>query len=181
VRRFVNTNDEEGGNERFADPAALRAWLTEAGLLDPSAPVGDAGLARALELREAVRCLLLAHNGLDGGDDHATDKVNRAAARARLRPVLGEDGTIRLVPESTGLDAALGRIVGAIHAGVAEGTWPRLKACERDSCRWAFYDHSKNRAGRWCTMEVCGNREKSLRAYRRRQKSPVSPSRAKTA
>ncbi|MGH2778535.1 MAG: CGNR zinc finger domain-containing protein, partial [Actinomycetota bacterium] len=31
----------------------------------------------------------------------------------------------------------------------------------------AFYDHSKNRSGKWCTMRVCGNRAKT-RAYRER-------------
>ena len=66
------------------------------------------------------------------------------------------------------LDSALGRIVAALHAGIADGTWPRLKACERDTCRWAFYDHSRNRSGHWCSMAVCGSREKNRRAYRRR-------------
>jgi len=49
-----------------------------------------------------------------------------------------------------------------------EGTWPRLKACANDTCQWAFYDISKNRSGRWCTMDACGNLMKA-RAYRRRR------------
>jgi predicted RNA-binding Zn ribbon-like protein len=49
------------------------------------------------------------------------------------------------------------------------GTWGRLKACEREVCRWAFYDRSMNRSGHWCSMSVCGQREKSRRAYRRRR------------
>ena len=57
------------------------------------------------------------------------------------------------------------------NAAIAEGTWARLKACERDSCRWAFYDRSKNRSGHWCSMDVCGAREKNRRAYRRRRAS----------
>ncbi len=72
------------------------------------------------------------------------------------------------MPVAGGFDGALGAIVAAIHAGVADGTWPRLKACERDVCRWAFYDQSKNRSGHWCSMSVCGQREKNRRAYRRR-------------
>ena len=52
----------------------------------------------------------------------------------------------------------------------ADGTWHRLKACADDGCRWAFYDHSKNRRGRWCSMAVCGNQHKA-RAYRERAKA----------
>ncbi len=41
--------------------------------------------------------------------------------------------------------------------------------CSSDTCQWAFYDRSKNRSGRWCSMQVCGNRTKT-RAYRARQR-----------
>jgi putative transposase len=51
-----------------------------------------------------------------------------------------------------------------------EGTWERLKACPRHDCFWAFYDHSKNRSGRWCRMEDCGNIEKA-RAFRERRRT----------
>ena len=54
-----------------------------------------------------------------------------------------------------------------VAAAVEQGTWARLKACHRDPCFWAFYDHSKNRSGRWCRMEDCGNIEKA-RAFRER-------------
>ena len=164
VQRFVNTLDNEGP-ELLPDAGALREWLVAAGLLDRSATVGPADHRRAIELREAIRALAKVHAGAPDDPD-ATAVVNTAARRAGLHPVLGE--TTRLEPAAHGADAALGRIVAAIHAAVAEGTWPRLKACERHSCRWAFYDRSKNRSGHWCSMAVCGSREKNRRAYRRR-------------
>jgi predicted RNA-binding Zn ribbon-like protein len=167
VQRFINTNDLEGGPELLADPAALRAWLLEAELLDPRSSVGPVGHHRAIELREALRALAAAHAGLPH-DPGAARIVDDVARRARLRPVLDDPGS-RLEPEAEGLDGALGRIVAAVHASVAGGTWQRLKACERDVCRWAFYDRSKNRSGHWCSMAVCGQREKSRRAYRRRR------------
>jgi len=140
----------------------------------------DPGDARARELREAIRALAAAHNG-EPADAGATATLNRAAERAGLRPVLGDDGTLRIEPSAGGLDGELGRVVAAVHMAVADGTWERVKTCERDSCRWLFYDHSKNRSGRWCSMGACGNKEKSARAYRRRQKSPVRPSDANSA
>jgi len=49
-----------------------------------------------------------------------------------------------------------------------EGIWSRLKVCPNEACQWAFYDRSRNRSGRWCMMEVCGNRMKA-RSFRQRQ------------
>jgi predicted RNA-binding Zn ribbon-like protein len=165
VQRFVNTVDLEGGPELLPDAAALRDWLVAGGLLDGGARVSTGDHRRAIELREAIRELAAAHAGHDH-DPAAIDTVNAAARRAGLHPVLG--ARTRLEPAAGGADAALGRIVAAIHEAVAEGTWPRLKACDRHVCRWAFYDRSKNRSGHWCSMAVCGSREKNRRAYRRR-------------
>jgi predicted RNA-binding Zn ribbon-like protein len=165
VQLFVNTNDLETGPDLLPDAEALRAWIAEAGLGD--VPVSDEDHARAIALREAIRELVSAHAGLSH-DASAGEVVNEAGRRAGLRPLLEDPGT-RFEPTAPGVDGALGHVVAAIHAAIAEGTWERLKACERDICRWAFYDHSKNRSGHWCSMAVCGQREKNRRAYRRRR------------
>jgi predicted RNA-binding Zn ribbon-like protein len=161
VQRFVNSVDLEDGPDDLATPAGLREWLLDAGLLDPGARVGEAERRRAVELREAIRRLAAEDRG-------AAAVVNEAARRAGLHPVLTAAGS-RLEPTAGGVDGALGHIVAAMHSAIAEETWPRLKACERDVCRWAFYDHSKNRSGHWCSMAGCGSREKNRRAYRRRR------------
>ncbi len=168
VQRFVNSNDLEGGPELLPDAVALGAWLRDAGLLDAQTSLTEEDQRRAIELREAIRDLVAAHAGLPH-DPAAIDVVNEAAGRARLRPVLDDPLTGHLEPEAAGVDGALGHIVSAIHAAIADGTWPRLKACERDVCRWAFYDRSKNRSSHWCATNVCGQREKNRRAYRRRR------------
>ncbi|MGH3665303.1 MAG: CGNR zinc finger domain-containing protein [Egibacteraceae bacterium] len=56
-----------------------------------------------------------------------------------------------------------------------DGTWARLKSCANDSCRWLFYDRSKNRSGKWCTMNVCGD-ILNARAYRARRRSTAPAS-----
>jgi predicted RNA-binding Zn ribbon-like protein len=68
-----------------------------------------------------------------------------------------------------GVDGAIARLMAIVATARGDGSWHRLKACPRDSCEWAFYDRSKNRSGRWCTMESCGNVEKA-RSYRERHK-----------
>jgi predicted RNA-binding Zn ribbon-like protein len=162
VERFINSLDIEDGPELLPDPAALRTWLLDAGLLERDAAVGPEEHERAVTLREALRDVL-------SGDDGAVPHVNAAGVRAGLRPVLRPGGGSALEPAAGGVDGALGRLVAIVHGAVADGTWAHLKACERERCRWVFYDHSKNHSGRWCDMEVCGAREKSARAYRRRR------------
>ena len=82
------------------------------------------------------------------------------------RPVVGRRDQ-RLV--GGGVDGALARLLAIVAAAVADGSWERLKACPREECEWAFYDKSKNRSGRWCKMESCGNIEKA-KAFRERQR-----------
>jgi predicted RNA-binding Zn ribbon-like protein len=80
------------------------------------------------------------------------------------------DGSaVRLEATAPGVAGALGTLVGIVYTAMADGTWPRLKACQRDVCGWLFYDRSRNHSARWCQMAVCGNRTKT-RAYRARQR-----------
>jgi predicted RNA-binding Zn ribbon-like protein len=69
-------------------------------------------------------------------------------------------GTWLAQPTAGGVDAAIGSIVGAIAEAMPGDEWRRLKICANDLCQWAFYDRSRPRARRWCSMEVCGNRVK---------------------
>jgi predicted RNA-binding Zn ribbon-like protein len=164
VRRFVNTEDVEDGIEELGTPAAMRAWLREQGLPDVSG-AGAADLERLTALRTALRQLLLANNG-QPYDDRALELLRTEASNVDLR-VDFRDGASELVPAGTGMDAVVGELIGSVHEAMADGTWARLKACRSDTCEWAFYDRSRNRSGTWCSMAVCGNREKA-RAHRRR-------------
>jgi predicted RNA-binding Zn ribbon-like protein len=164
VQEFVNTVDHEHGREWIGTPDELRRWLAEHKL--PANGLRDDDVARAHELREALRALLIANNER-GTDPEATETVNRAIARAGLRPELTPDGA-RLVAFAGGLDAALGGILAAALDAMREGTWSRLKACRQ--CHWSFYDYSRNRSATWCSMSICGNRRKT-RDYRRRRRT----------
>jgi len=168
VRKFVNSMDVDEDEDSLATPSQLGQWLSEHGL--PGARgLSEADRRRAVEVREALRALLLA-NGGEPLDPRALETLNRAAAELRLLVRFGEDGGGALEPAGGGIDAALGTIIGTVFRSMADGSWPRLKACREDTCQWAFYDHSRNRSGTWCSMAVCGNRTKA-RKYRERHKS----------
>jgi predicted RNA-binding Zn ribbon-like protein len=166
VQGFVNTVDLEGGADSLDSSEALASWLARHGLLDQGERLGEADLRRALEVREGLRTLLQANAG-HGVTPGVAESLNAATRNARLVVRFSEDGSASLEPDAAGVEAALGRLLGIVVGSMRDGTWSRLKVCARDECRWAFYDHSKNRSGRWCVMEVCGNKEKA-RTYRRR-------------
>lgn len=167
VQRFVNTVDREHLREMLSSPERLGGVLGELGLLAPDASVGRDELASALELREALRALALANNGVPAPGD-AAETVERVAAAGGLglRFVAGRP---LLAGTAPGVAGALGTLAGVYATAVADGTWSRLKACRRDVCGWLFYDRSRNRSARWCDMAVCGNRTKT-RAYRARRR-----------
>jgi predicted RNA-binding Zn ribbon-like protein len=165
VMDFVNTIDLETGKEALGAPSELAAWLSERDLLPGETKLGVTDLRAAIELREALRRTMLAHNGgqVEGPDEALLQDV---ATRGQLS-VRFERGTARLTPRADGLSGALAALLVPVAASMSDGTWRRAKACRADDCHWAFYDFSRNRSGTWCDMAICGNREK-VRAYRGR-------------
>jgi predicted RNA-binding Zn ribbon-like protein len=167
VREFLNTIDVDGGLEEIGTPAALGGWLTDHGLTN-GRELDDADVRRAISMRDGLRALALANNGEPLSED-AVARLNSIAGEARLRVRFDERGRPALEPAGAGPQAVLSELLAIVFRSMAEGTWPRLKACRADTCQWVFYDHSKNRSGTWCSMAVCGNRAKA-RSYRARHR-----------
>jgi predicted RNA-binding Zn ribbon-like protein len=167
VQAFVNTVDIEDGQEQLGEPEALRAWLRAHDLPGSERPLTETDLTRALAVREAIRALARANNG-EALDREALTVLNGANAHAAVRVAFDAEGTAQLRPVKDDLDGALAILLAAVYAAMVDGTWPRLKACRRHACSWLFYDHSKNQSGSWCTMSICGGKEKA-KAYRRRR------------
>jgi predicted RNA-binding Zn ribbon-like protein len=170
VQSFVNTRWDLNHDleEQFRNPSDLAAWLAEHGLLVPRTKLTTADLERALDVREGLRALLFVHNGADR-DDGAVERLNRAIGGTTLAVRFGADGTPELASRGSELDEALGSLASFVAVAQIDGTWSRLKACRGVHCGWAFYDHSRNQSGHWCSMSVCGSRSKA-REYRRRQR-----------
>ena len=167
VQAFVNSIDYDDDLERLSDPDAARDWFAAFGLMSADERLTEADVRQAIDVREALRSLLLANNGFEL-DPEAVEALNRAARRAEMLVAFDDHGRAQLAPARSGIDATLGHLLAIVHQSMAEGSWERLKACPEHSCLWAFYDRSKNRSGNWCSMAVCGNRAKA-RSYRERR------------
>jgi predicted RNA-binding Zn ribbon-like protein len=166
VERFLNTLDERSftshgrkhvPGEKLTSADALSNWLETEGLNPAGQQLQPADLAAAVSLRAALR------EALTDGTHH-----NEALAGYPLR--LTSDPAVGLRLTATGTTPGLAAIVETVAQNVADGGWTRLKLCAATDCRWAFYDASRNAAGRWCSMNACGNRHKT-RAYRDRNPS----------
>src|ERR1700704_5870873 len=162
IQDFVNTVDLQDGPEELTDPNTLKAWLVANSLMDATQTVEASDLTHAIALREAIRGMIGANSSFPIYPvDIAT--LNGAATASGLRMRFGADGKPRLEPAVSGVVGAIGRIVAALYSAMEDETWTRLKLCGSQTCRWAFYDRSKNHSSRWCKMASCGNREKARR------------------
>ncbi|MFB7215776.1 CGNR zinc finger domain-containing protein [Streptomyces sp. NPDC056255] len=153
--------------ERLAD------WLLAAGLVPDGTcldAVDESWVVRFRRLRTGVERLLTAELGGRGAGS-ALDRVNALAAEAPpgLRAVRGRSGklvrTLSADPECGALLAAVARdAVELLTDPVARAG---LRRCEADNCRRLYLDTSRGRRRRWCSGEVCGNRERVARHRRR--------------
>jgi predicted RNA-binding Zn ribbon-like protein len=173
LQAFLNTHFDivtEHGADLLATGAGARHWLSEQGLLAPGARITRPDLDRLRRVREGLRELIA-----DGQGSGA--KPSALAAHAINEHLTGATIELRFTargPELVPVGAlAVDRVLGSLTAiaarGMIDGSWQRLKVCPGPHCGWVFYDHSRNGSGRWCSMKVCGGREKARAHYRRRR------------
>ncbi len=169
VQDFVNTEIPDWNRDDLGSPAALEAWLRDRRLLDErtsspgetlSPPAPSAGRSATSRLR--TRWVSRSHRR-----DGAPRSTALSVYPLELR--VGRDGPV-VAPGGSGAERGLAAIVAVVAAARTGGVWERLKACRQETCGWLFYDGSRNRSSSWCSMQICGGREKA-RAYRRRHGS----------
>jgi predicted RNA-binding Zn ribbon-like protein len=166
IERFANTFDLESGREDLATPAALARWLAAEGLLEPGSEAGEADLRDCLDLRGGIREAL---SVTGRPDPHRLSRANSLLAGVPLLAHLDRTtdpehppGPV-LVPDPALPPArrAWAELALAWVRLVLTGQVERLRRCAEHTCGEVFWDGSKNRSRRWCSMRVCGNRTKA--------------------
>jgi len=168
LRTFINSVNLEEPIDPLEGPDKLGEWCASSDLC-AGAPPED--LKRLRAFREALRRVLEANSG----------SADPSSAWAALEPfVRGTSygmridalGSPALEPAGQGAERTIAALLAIVYDAMRRGKWSRLKACRKESCRWAYYDRSKNGSGAWCSMAVCGNRMKANRR-RNRAKNPA--------
>ncbi|MEV6896922.1 CGNR zinc finger domain-containing protein [Amycolatopsis sp. NPDC051372] len=139
---FLNTVDIERGEDLLDDPGLWQHWSAERGVSPSSAE-------EARAIRDGLRAAV--------GDP----RLPQEQLEVPLTFSLNNQG-----PQLLGTTAVSAVLVAATRLSI-RGDWVRLKICPADDCLEAFYDESRNRSRTWCSMRVCGNREKA-RTWRAR-------------
>ncbi|MFC9912617.1 CGNR zinc finger domain-containing protein [Streptomyces sp. NPDC059862] len=161
--------------ERLGSVEVLRAWITGSGLVPPGTPLAHADASWLVGVRELrAHVGQLVHGTLSTTTrpyDLALARVNELARTAPPAPraLRAEDGTlVRELdgpPECAALLGAIARdAVELLTDPVARAS---LRQCAGDNCPIVYLDTSRGRRRRWCSSEVCGNRERVARHRRR--------------
>jgi predicted RNA-binding Zn ribbon-like protein len=164
VRRFVNTVELPSGPDELDSLEKARAWCLSHGLAPPK---NEWHLELLRDFRETLRDLLFANNGA-GDAPNAWERLRPFLASTRLSLAVDPQRGLELSPEDKGPIASL---LATVYESRLLGTWSRLRACRKTSCRFAYYDRTKNASRAWCSMATCGNQAKAQRRREReRQK-----------
>ena len=164
LRRFVEGGTAHDPGDELATPAQLRDWLRTRGLLKGGVDVSKAEHREALRLREVLRNFVAAP---PRARSSAVRPLVTAACGFPLEVAAGADRALGLRPVAARATSGLGQVLVELVRLSDDGRLERIKTCDSDECRWVFYDRSKPSNRRWCSSELCGNREKT-RTYRNR-------------
>ncbi|WP_029010501.1 CGNR zinc finger domain-containing protein [Azospirillum halopraeferens] len=165
---FLNTAPRDEGRtvDLLSSPESLRRWGQEAGLLGSEIRDGvdETWLIRAKRLRGEFRqgadSLLAGQEPPTGVIKAVNDQLIANPLRLTLHNQAGH-WHLAQMPLRPHADVLLTRLAIDFAECLVSGRVKDLRRCARSNCVMLFLDTSKNHSRRWCSMELCGNREKA--------------------
>lgn len=157
---FLNTWSGELDIEDFQTAQTTDEWLRHADLWT-GAKVTSKQHREILQFRDALRAWVL--------DNENHRPLNELLSGAAFQVEFGSEGEIQFRPISGSSLTVLSGLTKVIFDSQCDGTWDRFKCCELPTCGWAFYDSTRSRTKRWCSMKTCGSRHKAREYYKRKR------------
>jgi predicted RNA-binding Zn ribbon-like protein len=156
-----------------SDEDVLR-WLVRSGLIEVKIAWSvrhGALLASARRLREISRALVVARKS-NGPLEMKPLNDFLAKAESHCQLTSAKDGalTMKRRYNRTNPEGMLAPLAETVAHFLATADFELVRRCEGEDCVLWFYDRTKGHRRRWCSMEVCGNRNKVTR-FRSRQRS----------
>lgn len=176
--------------ELIGDGLSYLDWLTRAGLIDEtdarvissrftSAEL-DSAAAEAAELRDNLRPAIEDWARTPEGKlaSPVIDQINAVLALDARYSLIRRDQDSNQISVNErrrwlAAEELLVPPVGAIANLLATAERSLVRRCESPVCTLLFYDRTKSHRRRWCSMAVCGNREKA-RNHRQRGRDKAS-------
>lgn len=171
---FLATTHPE---EQLDSPDALRTWIIAARLVPEDTPLAHITPHWLIDFRELRGHIAqLVHTDQDRAPDpHPFDlslaRVNdlACAPTPALRAVRTDDGTLTRALHHTPGRASLLALIArdTVELLTDPAACAALRRCAGDNCPLVYVDTSRGRRRRWCSSEICGNRERVARHRRR--------------
>jgi predicted RNA-binding Zn ribbon-like protein len=143
-------------------------------LADSDPQAVDAVRLKMLRLRESVRAVFSARSEKSAIAKNWVEPINDI-----LRITEGHDELsqhdhswhLQFMARENGLEWLLAAIARSAAELLVEGPDAPVRRCANPNCRLFFYDNSRTRRRRWCSMATCGNRHKVSAFLKRRKRS----------
>ena len=164
---------DRADNERIRRPVDLTDWAKGAGVFDDGAleavrgapdADGEAALTRFRAFRSAAFSVLDAARAQTPAPQPELQALSEVIAQAKERAGLTfEDGRVRWrrYGEVRPADFVTDQLALEADAFLAGEEIERLRRCRR--CSWLFLAPRRGRPRVWCSMALCGNRDKQAR------------------
>lgn len=163
---LVNSYETAADSELLASPADLEAFAAARGFHGGGLSGRD--LERARRARTILRSAMLAD---DAAQAVASLNALLASSQPKTRLAEAEDGSWSFRysdPDAGVVDQMLATAAGHLLEEIRDHGLRRFSTCQSSTCDDVFLDRSRNHSRRFCTTEVCGNRE-AQRAFRARR------------
>jgi predicted RNA-binding Zn ribbon-like protein len=150
------------------DGGATDRWLMATGLVDRFVAVGKRQVEEVVLLREAVHAVAEAIFEGAALPVDAVTRINEIAARRVEVPQLDARSGSKSIKFGASFDGALSKIaIDAIEL-FGGSSRNRISRCQQAECGMLFFDGSRGRRRRWCSMDRCGSRAKAQNVKARR-------------
>lgn len=160
---FLNTWSDEMGIDDFKTPSSTEAWLRSVELWAGQIKITSEQTQKIIKFRSELRTWILGKEPLQ--------PLNELIAGVFFQTEFSIEGEVRLRPTGDACNQVLGALIGTILQSQQDATWERFKCCELPTCGWAYYDSTRSRTQRWCSMKTCGSRHKAREYYKRKRSS----------
>ena len=158
---LLNSESAAGG-DALLDPDRFRAFCRSLEIDQAECKVDETLLAMMRELRAAITSCLKEPSS------KSAKALENISAKAQLILRVDDKGMPMLASAAIGSASIAALFVLAIAASSRDGGWSRIRICDAPECNKAFFDSTRSRTRRWCSMSTCGNRAK-VSEHRQRQ------------
>ncbi len=162
---FVNTEviSQQGRKDLLNSPELLASWFDSAGCAR-GIKCSERDLVEARDLRAAIRRAfdrVVESKPLQTSD---VDLLNRRSNEL-TRVLSGSNNNYKLTFRLETASDVLALIAQTCSELLASARLNSVRKCASEKCILYFVDTSKNQQRQWCSMEICGNREKVRKHY----------------